>query len=164
MLKLLRLFNLRHLRRRPLEALLSLLGIAIGVAVMAGIDLANENALQSFRNTVDAVSGRATHQIFGSAAGIPDSLAARILRQPRLQATPLIEYVAACREAQNDALHILGVDPFTDAAFRDYSAASTSSATVSTSSATVLTSSATVSTSSATVSTSSATVSTSSAT
>lgn len=127
MLKLLRLFNLRHLRRRPLEALLSLLGIAIGVAVMAGIDLANENALQSFRNTVDAVSGRATHQIFGSAAGIPDSLAARILRQPRLQATPLIEYVAACREAQNDALHILGVDPFTDAAFRDYSAVSTSS-------------------------------------
>ncbi|NUM74579.1 ABC transporter permease, partial [candidate division KSB1 bacterium] len=148
MLKLLRLFNLRHLRRRPLEALLSLLGIAIGVAVMAGIDLANENALQSFRNTVDAVSGRATHQIFGSAAGIPDSLATRILRQPRLQATPLIEYVSACREAQNDALHILGVDPFTDAAFRDYSAVSTSSATVSTGAPAISTSSMTGETSS----------------
>lgn len=130
MFKLFRLFNFRHLRRRPLEAFLSLLGIAIGVAVMAGIDLANDNALLSFHKSVDAISGRATHQILGSAAGIPDTMAAEILRQPLLTATPVIEYVAACREAGNDALHVLGIDPFTDAAFRDYSNLSDSSATL----------------------------------
>ncbi|MDZ7265918.1 MAG: ABC transporter permease [candidate division KSB1 bacterium] len=130
MFTLLRLFNFRHLRRRPLEALLSLLGIAIGVAVMAGIDLANDNALRSFRKSVDAISGRATHQILGSAAGIPDTMAATILRQSLLTATPVVEYVAACREADNDAVHVLGIDPFTDTAFRDYSNLSDSSATL----------------------------------
>lgn len=120
MLRLLRLFNYRHLRRRPLETALCLLGIAIGVAVMLGVDLANENALASFRRSVEVVTGRATHQIVAGPRGIADSLVARVLNQPLLQAAPVIEYVAACREAQRDALHILGVDPFREAPFRDY--------------------------------------------
>lgn len=120
-LKLLRLFNFRHLRRRRLATSLCLLGIAIGVAVMVAIDLANENAMRSFQRTVDAVTGQATHQIIGGPNGLPDSLAAAIMSEPKLNATPIIEYVAACREANKDALHLLGVDPFKDAAFRDYS-------------------------------------------
>jgi putative ABC transport system permease protein len=119
-LKLLRLFNLRHLRRRRLATALCLLGIAIGVAVMVAIDLANENAMLSFRRTVDAVTGQTTHQLTGVAGGIPDSLAAAIISTPNLSAAPVIEYVVACREANKDALHLLGVDPFKDAAFRDY--------------------------------------------
>lgn len=121
MLKLLRLFNFRHLRRRRLATVLCLVGIAIGVAVIVAIDLANENAMLSFRRTVDAVTGQATHQITGGPGGIPDSLAAAIMREPKSNATPIIEYVAACREANEDALHLLGVDPFKDATFRDFS-------------------------------------------
>ncbi len=127
MFRLLRLFNYRHLRRRPLETFLCLLGIAIGVAVMLGIDLANENAMASFRRSVEAVTGRATHQIHGGPNGIADTLAAWVLRQPNVQAAPVIEYVAACREADKDALHILGVDPFLEAPFRDYGALSQNS-------------------------------------
>ncbi|MCI0694163.1 ABC transporter permease [candidate division KSB1 bacterium] len=130
MFRLLHLFNLRHLRRKPLETFLCLLGIALGVAVMAGIDLANQNALQSFRRTVEAVTGKATHQIFGGPAGIPDSLAAKILSLSEVQATPILEYVAGFRlpgqpdsAAPKEALHILAVDPFTDTSFRDYSEA-----------------------------------------
>ncbi len=122
MFRLLRLFNYRHLRRRPLETMLCLFGIAIGVAVMLGIDLANENALASFRRSVEVVTGRATHQIVAGPRGIADSLAARVLNQPLLQAAPVIDYVAACREAEKAALHILGVDPLLEAPFRDYSA------------------------------------------
>jgi putative ABC transport system permease protein len=130
MLCLLRLFNLRHLRRKPLETVLCLLGIALGVAVMAGIELANQNALRSFRRTVEAVTGKATHQILGGPAGIPDSLAAAILSRSEVQATPILEYVAGFRlpsqpdsAAPKDALHLLAIDPFTDASFRDYSEA-----------------------------------------
>ena len=94
MLRLLRLFNLRHLRRKPLETFLCLLGIALGVAVMVGIELANRNALQSFRRTVEAVTGKTTHQIFGGPSGIPDSIAAAILSRSEVQATPILEYVA----------------------------------------------------------------------
>ncbi|MGH7596246.1 MAG: FtsX-like permease family protein [bacterium] len=130
MFRLLRLFNLRHLRRKPLETFLCLLGIALGVAVMVGIDLANQNALRSFRRTVEAVTGKTTHQIFGGPAGIPDSLAATVLSLSEVQATPILEYVAGFRlssqpdsTASQEALHILAIDPFTDASFRAYSAA-----------------------------------------
>ncbi|MGH7453021.1 MAG: hypothetical protein ACRENG_16855, partial [bacterium] len=130
MFRLFRLFNLRHLRRKPLETFLCLLGIALGVAVMAGIDLANQNALHSFRRTVKAVTGKTTHQIFGGPAGVPDSLAAKILSHSEIQATPILEYVAGFRlfsqpdsAAPKEALHILAIDPFTDTSFRDYSEA-----------------------------------------
>lgn len=135
MLRLLRLFNLRHLRRKRLETLLCLLGIALGVAVMVGIDLANQNALRSFRRTVDAVTGRATHQILGGPAGIPDSLAATIISGSEVQATPLLEYVASARfhatiqdTATKMILHLLAIDPLTDADFRDYSTAANATA------------------------------------
>jgi len=130
MFRLLHLFNLRHLRRKPLETFLCLLGIALGVAVMVGIDLANQNALQSFRRTVEAVTGKATHQILGGPAGIPDSLAAKILSRSEVQATPILEYIAGFRlpsqpdsATPKEALHILAIDPFTDTSFRDYSEA-----------------------------------------
>jgi putative ABC transport system permease protein len=129
MLRLLRLFNFRHLRRKPLETFLCLLGIALGVAVMVGIDLANQNALQSFRHSVEAVTGKTTHQISGGPAGIPDSLAVAILSRADLQATPILEYHAgmwlrasATDSAKQEALHLLAIDPLTDANFRDYSA------------------------------------------
>lgn len=126
MLRLLRLFNFRHLRRKPLETFLCLLGIALGVAVMVGIDLANQNALRSFRRTVEAVTGKTTHQIFGGPSGISDSLAASILSRSDLQATPILEYTARVRRRRvlpgtmKASLHILAIDPFLDASFRDY--------------------------------------------
>jgi putative ABC transport system permease protein len=130
MLRLLRLFNLRHLRRKPLETFLCLLGIALGVAVMVGIDLANQNALRSFRRTVEAVTGKTTHQILGGPAGIPDSLVTAILARSDLRATPMLEYIAGVRlrvstqdSATKETLRILAIDPFTDAEFREYSEA-----------------------------------------
>jgi len=128
MFRLLRLFNFRHLHRKPLETLLCLLGIALGVAVMVGIDLANQNALRSFQRTVEAVTGKTTHQIFGGPSGIPDSLAAAILSRSDLRATPVLEYIARVRrrralpDTTKETLHILAIDPFTDANFRDFSA------------------------------------------
>lgn len=126
MLRLLRLFNFRHLHRKPLETFLCLLGIALGVAVMVGIDLANQNALRSFRRTVEAVTGKTTHQIFGGPSGMSDSLAAAILSRSDLQATPILEYTARVRRrlvlpgTMKESLHILAIDPFLDASFRDY--------------------------------------------
>ncbi len=127
MFRLLRLFNFRHLRRKPLETFLCLLGIALGVAVMLSIDLANQNALRSFQRSVEAVTGRATHQILGGPSGITDSLAITILSRADMQATPVLEYVARVRrrpsipDTARETLHILAIDPFTDAPFRNYS-------------------------------------------
>jgi len=119
MFRLFRIFNARHLRRKPLETFLVLLGIALGVAVMVGIDLANQNAIDSFRHSVAMVSGRATHEVIGGPAGVPDSIAAWLMRQPGVEAAPVLEYVALCREADSQAVRLLAIDPLVDAFFRD---------------------------------------------
>jgi len=119
MFRLFRIFNSRHLRRRPLETFLVLLGIALGVAVMVGIDLANQNAIRSFRESVETVSGRATHQVVGGPAGVPDSVAAWLMRQTGIEAAPILEYLALCREAGDQPVRVLAIDPLADTFFRD---------------------------------------------
>ncbi|MEZ0332418.1 MAG: ABC transporter permease, partial [Gemmatimonadales bacterium] len=63
---------LRHLGRHPWQLVLAVLGIALGVAVAVSIDLANESARRAFGLATEAVTGRATHQIFGGPSGLPD--------------------------------------------------------------------------------------------
>ena len=55
----------RHLARHPWQAALSVLGIALGVAVVVSIDLASESARRAFALAAEGVTGRATHQIGG---------------------------------------------------------------------------------------------------
>lgn len=119
MLRLFRIFNLRHVRRQPLETVLVLLGIALGVAVMVGIDLANQNALRSFHESVEAVVGRATHEVVGGPGGVPDSSAAHLMRHPGIIAAPILEYLAICRETENQPVRLLAIDPFLDRSIRD---------------------------------------------
>jgi len=121
MLRLIKIFNARHLRRKPLETFLVLLGIALGVAVMVGIDLANENALRSFHDNVEAVAGRATHEITGGQSGVPDSVVARLMQNNNVVAAPVIEYLALCREAENRPIRLLAIDPFVDSPLRGIS-------------------------------------------
>ncbi|MBK6770260.1 MAG: hypothetical protein IPG72_14880 [Ardenticatenales bacterium] len=45
-------------------------GIALGVAVVVAIDLANASALAAFRRSAAAVTGRATHRVVGRPTGI----------------------------------------------------------------------------------------------
>ena len=54
---------LRPIVREPLRTILTLLGIAVGVAVVVAIELSNQSALRAFRESVDAVAGRANYQI-----------------------------------------------------------------------------------------------------
>ncbi len=50
----------RYLRRHPWQTALMILGIALGVAVMVAIDLANSAASRAFDLSTDAIAGRAT--------------------------------------------------------------------------------------------------------
>ncbi|MCA9466175.1 MAG: hypothetical protein KC643_12140 [Nitrospira sp.] len=49
-----------HLRHRPFRALLTVLGVAIGVAAWLAIRTANSGVYQSFEHSVDSVVGQAT--------------------------------------------------------------------------------------------------------
>ena len=57
--------SLGYLWRHPWQLVLAILGISIGVAVIVAVDLANASSRLAFLQSLDAVTGRATHQVIG---------------------------------------------------------------------------------------------------
>jgi putative ABC transport system permease protein len=111
----------RHLTRHPGQIGLSILGIALGVAVALSIDLANESARRSFSLFADSIAGRATHQIVGGPSGIPES----VYRTLRLDAglrrsAPVVERHLAAPDFPGTTFHLLGVDPLAESPFRSF--------------------------------------------
>ena len=64
--------SLRPLLREKTRTALTILGIAVGVAVVVAIQLANQSALRAFRESVDAIAGRANYQIVGDAGPLDE--------------------------------------------------------------------------------------------
>ena len=113
--------SLRYLLRHPWQMGLSFVGVALGVAVVVAIDLANASAQRAFLLSTDSVVGRATHQIVGGSRGIPEDIfrAVRIEAGVRL-AAPVVEGDVAAPDYPGRTFRMLGVDPFAEAPFRPY--------------------------------------------
>lgn len=110
--------SLRYLGRHPWQTGLSMLGIALGVAVVVAVELANESARRAFDLSMQAVTGRASHQIIGGPAGLEESLYARLRRQG---AAPLSAPVVSGHVTHGDySLRLLGIDPFAERRFRNF--------------------------------------------
>ena len=62
MIHLVRLFSLRHFSREKWKSGLTIVGIALGVAVFISIRISINSALGAFRSTVDHVAGK-THLV-----------------------------------------------------------------------------------------------------
>src|SRR6266571_1970984 len=86
--------GLRDLRRRPLHTGLMILGVALGVAVVVAIDLANGSARRAFALSTEAVVGRATHQVLGGPSGLPEELFRRLRLEGLRRSAPVFEGVA----------------------------------------------------------------------
>ncbi|HZI07010.1 MAG TPA: ABC transporter permease, partial [Archangium sp.] len=113
--------SLRHLGSHPWLTALSLLGIALGVAVVVSIDLANASAMRAFERSTDTVAGRATHQLVGGPAGLPESVYRDLRLQPGAPVSaPIVEGYVRARSGDRRTLTVLGVDPFAEAPFRSF--------------------------------------------
>lgn len=111
------LAGIRHLLRHRVLAALSILGVALGVAVVVAVDLANASAEKAFRLTVQATAGRATDQIVAGREGIPDSLYRRLALDGTLpRATPVLEGAASLPDRER--VRLVGIDPLSAAPFR----------------------------------------------
>ncbi|HYW03596.1 MAG TPA: FtsX-like permease family protein [Gammaproteobacteria bacterium] len=111
------LAGLRYLLRHPTLAVLSLLGVALGVAVVVAVDLANASATRAFHLTMEGVVGRATHQIVAGPGGIPDRLYRELAGRGLLPvATPVLEGTAGLPDGEN--VRLVGIDPISAAPFR----------------------------------------------
>ena len=113
--------SLRFLLQHPWHFLLSILGVALGVAMVISIDLSNSSAQRAFSLSAEALTGKATHQIQGSG----DFLSDQVYRDLRLTAgyrnsAPVIDGYGRV-QGFDRTFQILGVDPIAEGPFRDFS-------------------------------------------
>ncbi len=111
----------RYLLRRPWQSVLMILGIALGVAVVVAIDLANAGARRAFDLSAEAVAGRATHVLLGGPQGLDETLYARLKRQGLgAPLAPVLSQYVASPQLGGQPMQLLGVDPFAEPPFRSY--------------------------------------------
>src|SRR5512145_599283 len=88
--------SLRHLLKHPWQVGLAILGVALGVAVVVSIDLANGSAKRAFALSTETVAGRATHQILGGPNALDEAIYRRLRVELGMRASaPLVEGYAA---------------------------------------------------------------------
>jgi putative ABC transport system permease protein len=112
----------QRIRQQPLPYLLCIVGIAIGVAMMVSIDLANGSAQRAFALSTDTITGKATHRIVAVAPqGVEESVYSQLKRNvPDLVAAPVVEGYVRVAELGDQPMRLLGVDLFAEAPFRSY--------------------------------------------
>lgn len=117
----------RFFARQPWQLALAVAGVALGVAVVLGVDLAGASARRAFDVSTEMALGRATHQVLPRAGRLDEHLypelreAMRRLGGERAAAAPAVEGAVTLPGGRRALL--LGLDPFVEAPFRDELAA-----------------------------------------
>ena len=120
--------SLRHLLAHPWQLGLSILGIALGVAVVVAVDLANESARRAFTGFAESLTGRATHRVVGGPSGVPDDVYVRLRRAGVRSIAPVVERDVSAADWPGRTFHLFGIDPFVEAPFRSFVTSETASA------------------------------------
>lgn len=108
--------SVRYLLRHPLQFGLCVLGVALGVAVVVSIDLANASASRAFQLSTETIAGAATHQIVAGPSGLDEDLYRRIRTELGLRTTaPIVEGYLASPALPGTTLQLIGVDLFAEA-------------------------------------------------
>ena len=99
----------RPLGREPVRTLLTILAVALGVAVVLAIELAGDAAAGSFRSSMQTLTGNADLEVT-AVGGVPDRVIATLATLPyALQAYPRIDdYVVVAKTGQ--AVPLIGLD------------------------------------------------------
>lgn len=118
-------FIVRDLARNQIRTVLTVAGIALGVAVMLAIHLANHAALSQFRNGIDLVAGKSNLSIHALAGHEFDETVLNNLawlHDRHVKFTPVIDQfaVVVSKSGQTELVQVLGVDMFSDKAFRSF--------------------------------------------
>lgn len=116
---------LRDQLRRPWLMLLLIISVALGVAVVVAVDLANVSATRAFQLSTQVIVGKATHQIVGGANGFDDAVYRSLRLQGFRNAAPIVEGYAGAQEMGGQTMRVLGIDLFAEPPFRTYITAGT---------------------------------------
>lgn len=123
--KLFQWFILRYLRRERLRSILTVAGIAVGIAVVIAIRLANESSVRGFETALNAMSGQTSLEVLGNGIGIADERLRDLgwLREYGL-ISPVIDRDVRIKSrpgARAELVRVLGIDILRDRPFREYS-------------------------------------------
>ena len=129
-MKLFRDFILRPLAGEKVRTATTVIGVALGIAVVVAIQLTNASSIRGFETALETVAGKTAVEIIGAGTGIDES------RLPELSwlrefgiVSPVIEGSAALvtvdvrslnSRRQMEAVKVLGIDILRDQPFRDY--------------------------------------------
>ncbi|MEX2119374.1 MAG: FtsX-like permease family protein [Pirellulales bacterium] len=116
-------YSLRQTQRRPARAVLTLLGIVIGVATIVAVSVTTQAARRAYREMFEALTGRASLEVVAEAmAGFEAEQAQELMSLPLVMAAvPLIQKPAALVTSSGPIpVTVLGIDADRDRAARDY--------------------------------------------
>jgi putative ABC transport system permease protein len=122
---------LRRLIEEPARTLLTVLGVALGVAMFVSIRLASSSALASFGDTVDAVAGKANLEISASSEGLDERVFPALRKAAGVRAAaPVVEAYLRARAGGTpstrasvplddwpETVLLLGLDPLSEGPF-----------------------------------------------
>jgi putative ABC transport system permease protein len=125
-MRLFRQFILQRLLQERARTLTTILGVALGVAVVIAIQLTNASSVKGFETALATVAGRASVEILGN-GGVDETMLPALgwLREFGA-ASPVIEGEMALvlggelRARRTEALKVLGVDILRDRTIREY--------------------------------------------
>ena len=107
-----RLLLLTQLRESPVRLLVTVLAIALGVALGAAVFLVNTAALNEFGLATKRLVGEADVVVRGPHEGFPETLFTHLAADDAVSiASPVLELEVAL-PGRRDTLKVLGVDPF----------------------------------------------------
>lgn len=114
MSRLLARAGLRYWLKSPAQLALALLSIALGVAVVVAVQLANESALKGFRLSTEALGGGANYRLVGGPSGVPQAWYTQLRVSLGIErAAPRVEGTLRVRGRN---LQLLGIAPLAEAA------------------------------------------------
>jgi putative ABC transport system permease protein len=104
---------IRPLRAEPVRTSLTVLAVALGVAVVLAIEMAGQAAAGSFQSSMESLSGRADFEVT-AAGGVPPTSVAALARLPyALKIRPRIEDFAIVTET-GKTVPLIGIDVLAD--------------------------------------------------
>jgi putative ABC transport system permease protein len=121
MIAALRPVSLRHCGRHKLRTLLTVGGLALGVATVVGMRLLHRSAARSYERTVERIAGKAVLQIVNGEVGVPEELLEEVLRVRGVTAAVAsVQGFLSVPSRPGERLYVFGIDLVADQALREY--------------------------------------------
>jgi putative ABC transport system permease protein len=115
---------LRFLRARNARPVLTIVAIALGVALVCALDIVSRSMQLAFDEIIDTMAGRTALEVSAGDGGLlKEEVAAEITRVPGVElAVPVVHATAFPTDGSGEAVTVQGIDLLNDGALRVYEA------------------------------------------